>query len=181
MGLLEDKIPTAVSDFRRFLNGSEFKIDDEDDHSASAYRLDEIDVLIDFNFELLRRANNVVRFAARKLEMEGHSLPEMEEILELSGANEGSLSHEKQPDSDLLHPLQNSSKSLKLDAKLLRNARIKLGVTQAAAAQWFQVTERQYKRWESGKQSGVHMTNFPRIKCFINWAKQNSGLPPHVP
>jgi DNA-binding transcriptional regulator YiaG len=77
LSLLEDKIPTAVSDFRRTRQSFEFKvdIDDEASTSASAYRPEGADVLLDFSFEHLGQANNILKFAATKLEIEGHPLP----------------------------------------------------------------------------------------------------------
>lgn len=77
LGLLEDKIPTAVAEFRNLRANFEFTVADEDQDtmSPSGYRDDEADVLRDFNFEVLKQANNILRFAATKLEMEGHSLP----------------------------------------------------------------------------------------------------------
>jgi len=74
--LLEDD-PTSLSDFRRIRQSFEFKVDvDEEAFSASAYRPEGADVLLDFSFEHLRRANNILKFAATKLklEIEGHSL-----------------------------------------------------------------------------------------------------------
>lgn len=75
--LLEDKVPTAVSDFRRIRQSFEFKVaeDEEASSSASAYRPKGGDSLLDFSFEHLKRANDILKFAATKLELEGHSLP----------------------------------------------------------------------------------------------------------
>ena len=54
----------------------EFKVDEEEEGSgsASAYRPKDADVLLDFNFEHLKRANDILKFAATKLEIEQHSL-----------------------------------------------------------------------------------------------------------
>jgi DNA-binding XRE family transcriptional regulator len=75
--LLEDKLPTPVADFRRIRQTFEFKVgeDEEGSGSASAYRPKGSDVLLDFSFEHLKRANDILKFAANKLEIEGHSLP----------------------------------------------------------------------------------------------------------
>lgn len=76
LSLLEDKIPTALSEFRRIRRSFEFKVGDDKEafSSASAYRPDGSDVLLDFSFEHLMRANDILKFAATKLEVEGHSL-----------------------------------------------------------------------------------------------------------
>jgi DNA-binding transcriptional regulator YiaG len=78
LSLLEDKIPTALSDFRRIRQGFEFKVDEEgdDSSSASAYRPAGSDVLLDFSFEHLGQANSILKLAATKLEIEGHSVPD---------------------------------------------------------------------------------------------------------
>jgi DNA-binding XRE family transcriptional regulator len=75
--LLEDKLPTPLSDFRHLRQSFEFKVDDEEESSASAsaYRPKGTDVLLDFNFENLKRANEILKFAAAKLKMEGPSSP----------------------------------------------------------------------------------------------------------
>lgn len=54
----------------------EFKVDEEEEgsSSASAYRPKGTDVLLDFNFEHLKRANDILKFAATKLEIERHPL-----------------------------------------------------------------------------------------------------------
>jgi DNA-binding transcriptional regulator YiaG len=72
--LLEDKLPTPLSDFQHLRQSFEFKVDDDEEasSSASAYRPDRSDVLLDFSFEHLRRANDILKFAATKLEIEGH-------------------------------------------------------------------------------------------------------------
>jgi DNA-binding XRE family transcriptional regulator len=77
LSLLEDKIPTALSEFRRIRQSFEFKVDDEKEafSSASAYRPEGANVLLDFRFDRLGRANNILKLAATKLEIEGHSLP----------------------------------------------------------------------------------------------------------
>jgi DNA-binding XRE family transcriptional regulator len=77
LSLLEDKIPTALSDFRRLRQSFEFKVDVDEEafSSASAYRPEGADVLLDFSFEHLKRANDILKFAATKLGIEGHSLP----------------------------------------------------------------------------------------------------------
>ncbi len=77
LSLLEDKLPTALSEFRRIRQSFEFKVDNEKEafSSASAYRPEGADVLLDFSFEHLGRANNILKIAATKLEIEGHSLP----------------------------------------------------------------------------------------------------------
>lgn len=76
LSLLEDKIPTAFSDFRHIRQSLEFKVDEEEEGSgsASAYRPEDTDVLLDFNFEHLKRANDILKFAATKLEIERHPL-----------------------------------------------------------------------------------------------------------
>jgi DNA-binding transcriptional regulator YiaG len=78
LSLLEDKVPTALSDFRRIRQSFEFKVDEEEEasSSASAYRPKGADVLQDFSFEHLARANEILKSAATKLEIEieGHSL-----------------------------------------------------------------------------------------------------------
>lgn len=76
LSLLEDKIPTAHSDFRRIRQSFEFKVDDSKEafSSASAYRPEGAEVLLDFSFEHLARANDILKLAAIKLEIEGHSL-----------------------------------------------------------------------------------------------------------
>jgi DNA-binding transcriptional regulator YiaG len=71
---LEDKLPTPLSDFRHLRQSFEFKVaaDEEDFSSKSAYRPEGSDVLLDFSFEHLKRANDILKFAATKLEIEGH-------------------------------------------------------------------------------------------------------------
>src|SRR5438067_8646772 len=60
LSLLEDKIPTALSDFRRIRQSFEFKVgeDEEPYSSESAYTPKDSDVLLDFSFEHLKRAND---------------------------------------------------------------------------------------------------------------------------
>jgi hypothetical protein len=93
---LEDE--TALSDFRhiqqsqgRFTPPFEFKVDDDDkaDCSRSAYRHDEADVLLDFRFDQLAKANDILKSAATKLEMEGHSLPTLGQELRIARARAG--------------------------------------------------------------------------------------------
>jgi hypothetical protein len=78
LSLLEDKIPTALSEFRRIRQSFESKVNEEKEasSSASAYRPEGTDTLLDFKFEHLARANDILRLAATKLEIEieGHSL-----------------------------------------------------------------------------------------------------------
>ena len=76
LSLLEDKMPTAFSEFRHMRQSLEFKVDEEEEGSGSgsAYRPKGTDVLLDFNFEHLKRANDILKFAATKLEIEQHSL-----------------------------------------------------------------------------------------------------------
>jgi DNA-binding transcriptional regulator YiaG len=76
LSLLEDKIPTAFAEFRHLRQSLEFKLDEEEEGSgsASAYRPKGTDVLVDFNFEHLKRANDILKFAATKLEIERHLL-----------------------------------------------------------------------------------------------------------
>ena len=54
----------------------EFKVDEEEEGSGSesAYRPKGADVLLDFNFEHLKRANDILKFAATKIEIEQHPL-----------------------------------------------------------------------------------------------------------
>jgi len=75
LSLLEDKLPTAVSDFRRIRQSFEFKVEEDEDgsSSASAYRPKGGDVLLDFSFEHLQQANNILKLAAAKLEIEASS------------------------------------------------------------------------------------------------------------
>lgn len=75
--LLADKIPTAVSEFRRLRQKFEFKVEDDegDFSSASAYRPEGTDVLLDFSFKHLKQANKVLKLAAKKLEIEGDFVP----------------------------------------------------------------------------------------------------------
>ncbi|MDT8071034.1 MAG: helix-turn-helix transcriptional regulator [Terriglobia bacterium] len=121
LSLLEDKIPAAVSEFRRIRQGFEFKVDDyeEASSSASAYRPDGTDVLLDFRFEHLARANDILRFAAKKLEIEGHSSP------------------------DVL-----SDESLREE---LRAARLRAGHSQRKAAEEIGYDHKAVCEWERGK------------------------------
>lgn len=75
LALIEDKIPTALSDFRHLRNNFEFRVneDEEPGSSESAYRPDGADVLLDFRFEYIEQANNILKFAATKLEIEGNA------------------------------------------------------------------------------------------------------------
>ena len=77
LSLLEDKIPTAVADFQRLRRSFEFKAEDNEEYitSESAYRPEGADVLLDFNFECLGEAVNILKFAATKLQLEVHSQP----------------------------------------------------------------------------------------------------------
>lgn len=87
LALLEDKIPSALSDFKRLRENFEFKVDEDGDipASASAYNPRQtdpstgqnydVDVLLDFRFENLAEATAILTFAARKIEMDGQSLP----------------------------------------------------------------------------------------------------------
>jgi DNA-binding transcriptional regulator YiaG len=119
--LLEDRLPTAVSDFRRIREGFEFKVTEEEEasSSASAYRHEGSDVLLDFSFEHLKRANDVLKFAATKLELEGHSL---------TG--------------------DSSNKGL---GELLRAARLRAGHSQQAAARAIGYDHKCISEWETGK------------------------------
>jgi DNA-binding XRE family transcriptional regulator len=69
LSLLEEKIPTEVSEFRRLRQKFEFKVEDyeEDSVSASAYRPEGTDVLLDFSFEHLKQATDILKLAAKKL------------------------------------------------------------------------------------------------------------------
>jgi DNA-binding XRE family transcriptional regulator len=121
LSLLEDKIPTAVSDFRNIRQSFEFKVDDDKEAltSASAYRDGESDVLLDFSFEHLKQANDILKFAATKLEIEGHHLPG-------SPSDEG-LGEE------------------------LRAARLRAGHTQRDAAEKILCDHKDISEWERGK------------------------------
>jgi DNA-binding XRE family transcriptional regulator len=121
LSLLEDKIPTALSDFRRIRQSFEFKVDDweEASSSASAYRPEGADVLLDFNFKHLGRANNILKFAATKLEIEGYSLPG-----------------------------DHSDEGL---GKELRAARVRAGHSQRDAAEKIGYDHKDVSEWETGK------------------------------
>ncbi len=177
--LVQGLIPTALAEFRLVRQSFEFKVHDDDEGSSSesAYRPEGADVLLDFRFGYLARANEILKLAATALEIEGHLLPEADLVPESSGApgippdkKEGALVNSTQA--------QNSSKSVAFDAKVLRSARVALCLTQEQAAQWFGVHERQYKRWESGQQIGMHLPNYGRFQVFTTWAQQHTGLPP---
>lgn len=121
LSLLEDKIPTALSEFRRIRQSFEFKVDDGEEafSSASAYRPEGADVLLDFSFEYLERANNILRVAATKLEIEGHSSPG------------------DPPDEGL--------------GKELRAARVRAGHSQRYAAEEIGYDHKAVSEWETGK------------------------------
>ena len=105
LSLLEDK--ASLSAFQeiqhsqgRFTPPFEIKVDDDDEavFSDSAYRPQLIDprtgegiadVLLDFRFDLLKQANHVLKLAAVKLEIEGHSLPTLGEQLRAARALTG--------------------------------------------------------------------------------------------
>ncbi|HEX3821677.1 MAG TPA: hypothetical protein VHW45_15190, partial [Candidatus Sulfotelmatobacter sp.] len=72
LAFLDDKIPTALSDFQRVRQDCVFKLADDEEAlaSESAYR-DDGDVLWDFRFEKLQQALGILNLASRKLEMEG--------------------------------------------------------------------------------------------------------------
>lgn len=86
--LLEDKMPTALADFRRIRAKLEFRVDEDAEHlaSRSAYRpewIDELtgrtegaDVLLDFDFGRLEQLARILKLAAKKLELEGYSISE---------------------------------------------------------------------------------------------------------
>jgi DNA-binding transcriptional regulator YiaG len=104
LSLLEDK--TALSDFRHIQQRSEFQVDDGDEDSSSlgAYRPSWIDqrtglmhgadVLLDFRFDQLAKANDILKSAATKLEMEGHSLPTLGEELRAARLRAGHTQQE---------------------------------------------------------------------------------------
>jgi DNA-binding XRE family transcriptional regulator len=62
--------------FQRIVND-----DEEDSCSPSAYRVDKADVLFDFRFDLLTKVTDILRAAAMKLEIAGHSVPTLGEQL----------------------------------------------------------------------------------------------------
>jgi DNA-binding transcriptional regulator YiaG len=121
LSLLEDKIPTALSEFRRIRQRFEFKVDDEKEalSSASAYRPDGADVLLDFSFEHLGQANDILKFAATKLEIEGHSLP--------GDPSDEGIGEE------------------------LRAARLRAGLSQRKAAEGIGCDHKDVSEWERGK------------------------------
>ena len=131
LSLLEDKMPTALSEFRRIRRSFEFKVDDFDEASSSksAYRPEWIDrrtglaegsdVLLDFRFEYLEQANSILKLAATKLEIEGHSLP-------------GNSTAEKLGEE-------------------LRAARLRAGHSQREAAEKIGYDHKYLSEWETGK------------------------------
>ena len=88
LALFEDQ--TFLSGFRvlqksqgRFSPPFQRIVNDEEADSCglSAYRVGEADVLVDFRFDLLAKVNDVLKAAATKLEIAGHSLPTLREQL----------------------------------------------------------------------------------------------------
>ena len=67
--------------------------------------------------------------------------------------------------------------SVAFSADELKNARNGLNFTQERAAEWFGVTARQYKRWESGNQRGMHRPNHGNLQIFVNCERQHIELP----
>jgi hypothetical protein len=87
LSLLEDKMPTALSDFRGIWPGFEFIVDDDPGAcpSKSAYRPTWInpltgaaegtmEELVDFRFKYLVQASGLLKRAVRKLEFEGFAV-----------------------------------------------------------------------------------------------------------
>lgn len=182
LAFVEDRIPTAVSDFDHIRRNVEYKFDGnrEDDSSDSAHRIEGTDILLDFNFELLQKALDILRFASTKLEMEGCSVSEVAlppHAVTLSG----NPPPNEKPPSPVISGQPASKKSYAYDPKLLRQARIALKLKEEIVAlEWFKVSRRQYIRWEQGKQKGMHWDNYKRYETFVKWAQEkNTGLPPH--
>jgi DNA-binding XRE family transcriptional regulator len=146
--LLEDKIPTALSDFRGVGQRFEFRVDDDDEDSSSesAYRPDGADVLWDFRFEYLGQANDILKLAATKLEMEGHSVPGAEPFPESSGAAGNP------PDEKL--------------GEELRAARKRAGESQEVACVELKCSRVTVGRWETGKQK-PHIAQAKSIRDYI--------------
>lgn len=96
---LEDK--TALSTFRHLQQKSEFIVGDDfdpDSISKSAYSPQWTDArtgategtdLVDFRFDYLEQINGVLKSAATKLELEGHSLPTLGEELRAARLHAG--------------------------------------------------------------------------------------------
>ena len=186
LSLLETHVPTALSDFRKLREAFEFKVQvgEEYDCSNSAYNpswIDPVtgvqcwaDVLIDFRFDRLAHANKLLVLAAAKLELDGYSI---HSTPPLSADSQTEPPIECAP---TLSPL--GTTSFAFSAADLKSARSAIKVTQEQAAHWFQITSRQYKRWESGKQKGMHAQHHLRLQAFLEWAKQGTmGVPPNVP
>jgi DNA-binding XRE family transcriptional regulator len=62
--------------FQRIVND-----DEADSHSPSAYWVAEPDAFLDFRFDLLAKVNDLLKAAATKLEIAGHSVPTLGEQL----------------------------------------------------------------------------------------------------
>jgi DNA-binding XRE family transcriptional regulator len=134
LALLEDKIPTALADFRRIRESVEFQVREGEEafSSKSAYNpettnpytgeAERADVLLDFRFDYLGQINQIMRFAATKIEIGG---------LALSAAH---------PDDESL-------------GKRLRDARKRAGQTQEEAAIAIVCDHKDISDWERGKRN----------------------------
>lgn len=148
LGLLEDRIPSAVADFRRLREVLEFPVPDgeEDASSKSAYVPEVVDrdtgipmdagVLLDFRFDHLAQMNHILRFAANKIEIEGL------------------------PESDVCpgeEPI----------GKRLLAARLRAGHTQDEAADAVECDAKDISEWENGKREPYPKSR-KRIQKYID-------------
>jgi len=165
LGFLEDKVPAAVSEFRRLRKNFEFRVEDDEEStmSPSGYRHERADVLLDFDFEMLNRANEILRFAVTKLEMEGHSSTTKNQ----DSAESATVMEPANEFAETFAPKKTSGNSYAFDRILLAKARELKNLTQQEAATLFDVTLRQIKRWESGEQKGMHMPNIKKYRALL--------------
>lgn len=152
LALLEDRIPTALADFRRIRECVEFKVNEGEEalSSKSAYEPEvtnpdtgEVgiaDVLLDFRFDCLGQLNDILKFAATKIEIE-----------------ELTLSSVHRDDEPI--------------GKRLLDARNRAGHTQEEAAEEIGCDHKDISEWERGMRKRPHPSS---VKKILNYIKKYS-------
>jgi hypothetical protein len=146
-----------------------------EDTSSSAYR-NESDILIDFNFDALREVVGMLRVAKRAIELWPAGRQPRCVNAQVNAPKK--VSPDRRPVRSMPSEVRKGVKSVAFESGRLRPAREYHQLTQSEAAKWFVVDERTYKRWEGGKQKGMHRGHHRCFEIFVDRAEHHQSLPP---
>lgn len=188
ISLLEADIPSVLMRFRKLKFRRHVPEQELDETSNSAYR-DEVDRLIDFDFDALHQAVKALELARQAVELKLSTARKPKRQRERPvprrppiGAGPPEPQRRRAPslmeaDAEIGGTDERTRKGRAFDRERLKRARYALHLTQEQAAAWFQVTKRNYQRWEKGE-SRMHQDNHGCYVQFIKCAERELTVPP---